>query len=385
MDSMERQWPLGLAARCGLVAIVTCGIVACGRDSRTQGISRADVDTPPAAQPSAHFPKALQAIDGLACKPVTNDIWNCSAPGYDISGSDVACDAQSASFGRIVASDVLLSRTMSTEVDSTARRLSTGQWVCVQYTAESNKGARGWLYVTAIPTALVPGCSAARDCAPSPEAPGSSACRVHDSGRYTSSCPSGWLADDTVTVHSMGLDGQFAEATPANDAALETPKPTQDAADFQRYSASPMGAGECVAGARLDDLGQQQAVVMGRGSDGRQRWSTDVPRGPQFYENRATHCACREDASYVAVATDTQPAQSLSQTLLSIVKIDAATGELLATRTVDRIPSAPGARSIWMDSPDTLIVSGAVIELRGRWRVSADDAPETFRYAMPLF
>jgi hypothetical protein len=386
MDSMERDVPAAIALRSAFLALTA--VVAAGCAPNTEGDARHGQTPRPelAAQVIPNRPDALQAIEGLACKPPTNGIYNCSAAGFDVSGSQAACDAGSASFGRISASDVALAGTLNQPADATSIHLKSGQWVCVQYSADSASGEQSRLYVTAIPAPLVTNCTAHRDCG-SDDTPlrGNARCRIDKSHQYTKGCATGWIPEEAVIVYSMGLNGQYAERASVSGRTPNQTEVINHPTDFKRYSTAAMNGGICIVGARLDDLGQQQAVVTAQRSDGSRLWTTDLPKEPAFYENRATHCTCGGSACYVAVATDTQAAQTLSQTLLSIVKVDVVTGAILGERSIHRVPGVANARSIWMDSSDVIVIKDAGLDLHGRWRTSSEDPAQAFQAKIPLF
>lgn len=333
-------------------------------------------------------PTALVAIPGLSCERPSNGVLNCRAPGFDISGSDETCGAQSASFGRVIADSVTLRSRPSGNARDRSGTLMRGQWVCVQYSADSTTGDEGWDYVTALPPALVPGCNERNDCAPSKNtgalAQTSDMCRIDGATRYAATCLAGWVPHKALTLHSMGLDGQFAEGASGGATPTDAPSAASPPGEFKRYAASAMPSGECVVGALIDDLGVQTAVVMGVGTDGRRRWTTSVPAEAGFYQTRATHCACSGSACYAAIATDTQPSQSVSQTLLTLAKLDPSSGKRLADRAIE--PSeATRTSSTWMATGDELVIHGQTISLSGQWRSDAEEEPHRFEIAIPLF
>lgn len=335
------------------------------------------------------LPRALRMVGKLECKPRTNGVYNCTAPGFDISGSEEACDAQSASFGNVMDERVALVSTISATDGDTTAHASRGQAICIQFTADSTTGGGAWHYVTVIPGSLIPGCKDEAICANdgavewTARAP-LGTCRIGTDGRYTEACAAGWVRADSVTEFSMGLHGQYAEGAqvdnPGGHGMLDFP------VDFKQYGAAPIDGGQCIVGAYQDDLGRQSAAVFAVSSDGRRRWEAKIPRDPDFHQNRATHCACTSDACYVAVATDTQPSQSLSQTLLSIVRISLPTGKLGKTHSVDRIPGGQNAATMWIeDRPDAFAIRGERIELRGLWRAQPEDDARPFHVELPLF
>lgn len=376
-----------------LVVAALLGLPGCKRaSSPAASASAPHQHTKPAHAASSGEPKipaALAEIPGLSCERPINGVFNCRAAGYDISGSDDSCDPQSASFGRVVAERVVLLSRPSRDARHRSGQLARGQWVCVQYWADSTTGRDSWEYVTAIPPTMVPGCDDHGDCTADTNTgavaqPSSETCRTDGSGRYATTCLAGWVPHDAITVHSMGLEGQFAEGATADSASRETPDAVGLPADFKRYASTPTPSGQCLAGALIDDLGLQKAVVMAIDASGRRRWMTQLPTTAGFYQSRATHCTCSKAACYAAIAIDTHPSPSVSQTLLSIAKLDPASGKHIADRPIEPT-GAEHARSTWMGADDSLVIRGHALSLSGRWRSNAEDDPHRFDKTIQLF
>lgn len=109
---------------------------------------------------------------------------------------------------------------------------------------------------------------------------------------------------------------------------------------FKAYASEPIGhERRCVVGVSTDDDGMHQkpVVYVVDAKSKRISWVARLKFPTKMYESRATHCNRRGDALFVLQQTDTQSMQSLSQTLLSVVKLNVATGGVQLQRPV-RVP-----------------------------------------------
>lgn len=117
--------------------------------------------------------------------------------------------------------------------------------------------------------------------------------------------------------------------------------------NFSQYASESIGdRGRCVAGATTDadGMNQKPTVYVTRGVGTQPQWvvQLDLPR--YTYQSRATHCTSPGHSLFVLLQSDTQPEQTLSQTLLHIVKVDPATGVSQAQRSIQ----VAGAASAWI-------------------------------------
>lgn len=343
---------------------------------------RSDV-VPPDAPASGAEARGVRfdPLAGLTCKD-TPAGWprDCSAPGYDVSGSLDACRGDSAFFG-VVLGDAAVVATDRLAGGRHVATLASGQLVCIQLTADPTQGsAEPRAFVTAVAPDTIEACEKAHCGDARAESRWidrafAADCRV-EGQRYSAGCVSGWVRSADIDAYSMGLRGQLAEGA----------SKTQSPSDVIAYGKASLGDGECVAGAQMDDLGRQKAVVSRVRRDGTRQWSVAIPHEPDFHQSRATHCACTGDACYVAVATDTQPAQSLSQTLLSVARLDPRTGNVVATRAVNRLPNAGTLHSASIaQGASNFAIRGAAIEIQGQWQPRADAQRRPFRLSLPLF
>lgn len=179
------------------------------------GVADDAAATGPADAPGPDAPPlaAMLEIRGVSCQRSDSGIQTCTAPGYDISGVDRACTDTGAGYG-IVREDrvVLADRYPQQDVaPASVATLVAGQFLCVQFLAESTTGGNGWAYVTAIDPGMVRACLDNPVCGTGglvPDWAGSvppGICAVGPEGRYTVGCAAGWLPREAIDEFSMGL------------------------------------------------------------------------------------------------------------------------------------------------------------------------------------
>lgn len=160
-------------------------------------------DAPPLA--------AMLEIRGVACQRSDAGVQTCTAPGYDISGIDRACAGADAGYGIVREDRVALTDRYPQPDASPVATLAAGQFLCVQFLAESAAGGDGWAYVTAIDPGMVDACVDNPVCGPGGLAPDwtgavpPGTCAVGAEGRYTVGCAAGWLPRAAIDEFSMGL------------------------------------------------------------------------------------------------------------------------------------------------------------------------------------
>ncbi|MGH8082811.1 MAG: hypothetical protein ACREP7_19695 [Lysobacter sp.] len=147
-----------------------------------------------------------------------------------------------------------------------------------------------------------------------------------------------------------------ANTAPAAPAA-NTPAPTDTAPmsteipqGFSSYASESIGDGkQCVAGATRDEDGMnQRPVAYVAQTAGKPLWTKSLELPSDTYQSRATHCVREGDAVYVLLQSDTQPEQTLSQTLLKVVKLNLADGAVQASGEVP-VAGASGAYSAFVE------------------------------------
>lgn len=124
---------------------------------------------------------------------------------------------------------------------------------------------------------------------------------------------------------------------------------------FTAYASASVGQDRrCVIGISTDEDGMKQTpVVYATNTSGKRLLWIARPELPaDVYQSRATHCTVNGDALYVLLQSDTQASQSISQTLLRVVKLDASLGTVQLQKDVE----IPGSYSAWVDKGATRFV-----------------------------
>lgn len=165
--------------------------------------------------------------------------------------------------------------------------------------------------------------------------------------------------------------------TDASRAAASIP------AYFSEYASEPFSTGQrCVVGATTDNDGMnQRPVAYVVGAKGKQLvWVDKLMLPPNTFQSRATHCTSSDHSLFVLLQSDTQSEQTLSQTLLRVVKIDPATGSVQMQQNIE----LHGALSIWVDEgPSHFQWKGNALIVSGNERLqSSPDQPTTFTIRM---
>jgi hypothetical protein len=140
--------------------------------------------------------------------------------------------------------------------------------------------------------------------------------------------------------------------------------------NFSEYAAASAGDDKrCVAGASVDDDGlNQKPVLYVSGRDQKDvLWSKTLPLPPDTYQSRATHCFGTDGSLYVLIQSDTQPEQTLSQTLLRVLKVDPNNGAVLASADVEPAGVAD-AHSSWVEEgPENFRLQGDKLVVAGKY------------------
>jgi hypothetical protein len=155
---------------------------------------------------------------------------------------------------------------------------------------------------------------------------------------------------------------------------------------FHLYSTTPVGDNsKCVAGKVTDEDGMfsRPYVYVADAAGERIKWARYMDMPDDFYEGRATHCVRRGDALYVLLQLDTQAPRSLSQTLLSIVKVRIADGSTEGEEDVP-VPNAKGPYTSWVWDDDGLKVVNDAFLVTGKYRYldTEDDFPFSVKIKM---
>lgn len=114
---------------------------------------------------------------------------------------------------------------------------------------------------------------------------------------------------------------------------------------FTAYVSEPIGNNQlCITGTITDEDGMNQKPVayLTEAASKRVPWIAKLDLPADMYQSRATHCTRHGNALFVLLQSDTQSEQTLSQILLRVVKLDAASGAVQAQQGVD-VPTAYSA------------------------------------------
>lgn len=145
-------------------------------------------------------------------------------------------------------------------------------------------------------------------------------------------------------------------------------------ANFTAYAAQSIGESMlCHVGAVTDDDGMNQKPVAYAQDtkDKKILWVKQLEVPSDTFQSRATHCTSFGDSAFVLLQSDTQSEQTLSQTLLRVVKLNAKTGSVITQQSVD----VPKAYSAWVDEGVRHFQwQGNALVISGNYRPSSDNA-----------
>jgi hypothetical protein len=144
--------------------------------------------------------------------------------------------------------------------------------------------------------------------------------------------------------------------------------------NFTSYASESIGRNVlCHVGAVTGDDGMEQKPVVyaENEKDKKILWVKRLQLPPNTFQSRATHCAGSGDAAFVLLQSDTQSEQTLSQTLLRVVKLNADTGALITQQDLN----VPKAYTAWVaEGADRFKWQGNALVIAGNYRTSSDDA-----------
>jgi hypothetical protein len=187
----------------------------------------------------------------------------------------------------------------------------------------------------------------------------------------------GCAADAPGSPHGA-VTGAGVPASAAQVSTQDEGKTQMDAvipATFSEYAAADAGNNtRCVVGATTDDdgLNQKPVVLVVEQSGARVLRSETLALPSLAYQARATHCRGADGFLYVLIQSDTQPEQTLSQTLLRIVKIDPASGAVIASADIDPT-GVEDAHSAWVEpGAGTFRLQNHKLAIRGMYYRLAD-------------
>lgn len=153
------------------------------------------------------------------------------------------------------------------------------------------------------------------------------------------------------------------------------------------YATAALDAGrECKVGTVTDADGMHAKGLVYLNNGKSLVWSTTL-KLPEFTEQaRATHCVQSGKSLYVLVQGDTNTAPSLSQTLLNVAQLDAATGKFQNMQYVD-LADVQGSISMSsdLDAKNFRVTSPETIEVTGKYVLTdAPDASHDFKVTVKV-
>ena len=131
----------------------------------------------------------------------------------------------------------------------------------------------------------------------------------------------------------------------------------------------------CVVGALTDEDGMnQRPVVKLVGDADKTSWTTKLRVPTEYYQGRATHCTSFGQTLFVLLQFDTQPAQTLAQTQLQVVKLALNDGAIQQTTAID-VPGVTKPYSAWVpDVPSGFSLQTGKLVVLGRFFIVGDEA-----------
>ena len=170
----------------------------------------------------------------------------------------------------------------------------------------------------------------------------------------------------------------------ASSTALESGN-THERGNLLTYASVSIGGNKrCEVGAELDEDGLlQKPVISLSEADKRVIWRKTLPLPANVYQSRATHCLLKGNALYVLLQSDTQPQQSLSQTLLRVLKLSPSDGGLQIDTDVS-LPGVMGAYSAWVEPDATNFrwQNGALVISGNYFRLADDEQRRPFHVSL---
>jgi hypothetical protein len=176
---------------------------------------------------------------------------------------------------------------------------------------------------------------------------------------YFPPCGAAPVPSDQQASHDALTSNPYSRGSSVNSASLKLP------AHFTAYASQPIGSDRvCIAGrtTNADGIGQKPVVYVAEQASKHVLWIARLDVPADTYQSRATHCTRHGDSLYILLQSDTQSEQTLSQTLLHVVKLTAASGAVQLQQNVD----VPSAYSVWVDeganrfawNGDRLVITG---------------------------
>jgi formylmethanofuran dehydrogenase subunit D len=160
----------------------------------------------------------------------------------------------------------------------------------------------------------------------------------------------------------------FLTATPLVSWAAKIPDHFRTTA-----TADIEGGLRCVVGrVTKDGFNQRAYVYLEEAATHTLRWATPIALLPNFYENRASHCLAEGNKVYALIQSDSDSVPVVSQTFVSVVALDQATGHIDSNELV-KLPVVKGAVTVFVyDSPENFRSEGDKIVVKGEYGFKGD-------------
>jgi hypothetical protein len=188
------------------------------------------------------------------------------------------------------------------------------------------------------------------------------------------------LLGAAVLGSAGALSSERGQSSPTEQVGAKVPHA------FQRYTATPAGSGNvCVVGAVGDEdaMNRRPYVYLARAEDGQVLWVRSLSIPKEFYEGRATHCLRKGQSLYVLIQVDTQSQRTLSQTVVSVVKLRAEDG-LIEDDVEVVVPGSRAAYSAWVRGKNGLRQVHDGLQINGQYRYMDSDDDLPFSITMAL-
>lgn len=161
-------------------------------------------------------------------------------------------------------------------------------------------------------------------------------------------------------------------------------------ANFEPYATTEVGSGlSCVVGAvtnKGESSDERAYVYLEESASHKIRWITPIPMRPGWYQNRASHCVAAGDSIYALVQSDTNAVPVLSQTLISVARLNQANGHM-ETNDIVKVPDMKGAHTVFVyDGAENFRLEGESIVVTGEWATKGDaaDTRTPFKASVPV-
>lgn len=121
-------------------------------------------------------------------------------------------------------------------------------------------------------------------------------------------------------------------------------------ASYVSYTSTALADGRrCNVENLADEDGmQQRPAVEIFDRNGAMLWHGAIALPVDTYQARATHCLASGSDLFVLVQADTQSVQSLSQTVLEVVRLNSVSGKIVSIQSV-AVPDVQDAYSAWVE------------------------------------